>query len=141
MAIDRYVLDTSALIALIENEEGADQVSRLFQQADDELAILSISIVSCIELFYISLREQGQDTARERLELIKQLPAQIEPLHQNLIEVVGVLKANKSMSFADCCVAGLAQYQQAILVHKDPEFEPVEADIRQLKLPYKTKTT
>ncbi len=45
------------------------------------------------------------------------------------------------MSLADSCIAGLAKFKSAILVHKDPEFEQVEDIIDQLKLPYKTQQT
>ena len=41
------------------------------------------------------------------------------------------------MSFADCCIAALARSRQSTLVHKDPEYEQVENEIMQLKLPYK----
>jgi predicted nucleic acid-binding protein len=38
---------------------------------------------------------------------------------------------------ADAWIAALAQARNATLVHKDPEFEQVEATIKVLKLPYK----
>ncbi len=44
------------------------------------------------------------------------------------------------MSVADAWIAALAQERQAILVHKDPEFEQVEAMIKVLKLPYKVSS-
>ncbi len=47
----------------------------------------------------------------------------------------------KAMSFADCCIAGLAEQKQAILIHKDPEFEQLKDKITLHALPYKTKTS
>ncbi len=44
------------------------------------------------------------------------------------------------LSFADSCIAGLAKFKQAKLVHKDPEYEQIQNDIEQLKLPYKQDT-
>jgi hypothetical protein len=41
------------------------------------------------------------------------------------------------MSFADSCIAGLAKFKNAVLVHKDPEFEQIEEDVKQFKLKYK----
>jgi len=51
--------------------------------------------------------------------------------------LAGELQAKYRMSVADAWLAALAQERQAILVHKDPEFEQVEATINVLKLPYK----
>lgn len=136
----KYVLDTSALFTYIENEEGADEVDSLLLQALDNNVELFISIVSNIEVFYITLREQGETKANERLKLIEDLPITQELLNQDLIKTVGEIKATKPMSLADCCIAGLAKLKKAILVHKDPEFEQVEKEVKQLKLPYKLKT-
>ena len=42
------------------------------------------------------------------------------------------------ISVADAWIAALAKDRNATLVHKDPEFEQVEAEVQVLKLPYKT---
>jgi predicted nucleic acid-binding protein len=63
-----------------------------------------------------------------------------EPVDECLIKIIGKIKAKKAMSFVDCCIAGLAQFKQATLVHKDPEYEQIEDEIKQLKLPYKAKS-
>jgi PIN domain nuclease of toxin-antitoxin system len=49
----QYVLDTSALLTYIENEEGATEVEALLQKALDAEAVLYISMVSCIEVFIL----------------------------------------------------------------------------------------
>ena len=54
-----------------------------------------------------------------------------------LSQRAGKLKAAHRLSVADAWIAALAAEQDATLVHKDPEFEQVEATIRVLKLPYK----
>jgi len=56
-----------------------------------------------------------------------------------LTRIIGEIKATKTMSFADCCIAGLAKFKQATLVHKDPEYEQMEDEMKQFKLPYKQK--
>lgn len=135
-----FVLDTSALLTYIENEEGVADVEGLLLKAIDNEIVLYISIVSCIEVFYITWQEQGKEAAEERLKLINDLMVIQEPLDSQLIRVIGEIKATKKMSFADCCIAGLAKFKQAILVHKDPEYEQIESEIKQLKLPYKKKS-
>jgi predicted nucleic acid-binding protein len=135
--MSNYVLDTSALLAYIENEEGADEVETLFVNALDSTIEIFISTVTCIEIFYISLQEQGDVVAANRLKLIENLPLTQEPLNQQLTKIVGEIKASKAMSFADSCIAGLAKFKNAVLVHKDPEFEQIEEDVKQFKLKYK----
>jgi len=134
-----YVFDTSALLTFIENEEGVEIVENLLEKSIEYENNIFISIVSLIELYYISLREQGKEVAEERLNLIDNIPITQESLSNHLVKIIGNLKVYNSMSFADCSIAGLAKYKNAILVHKDPEFEDVENEIEQLKLPYKKK--
>ena len=135
--MSNYVLHTSALLAYIENEEGADEVETLFVNALDSTVEIFISTVTCIEVFYISLQEQGNVVAANRLKLIENLPLTQQPLNQQLTKIVGEIKASKAMSFADSCIAGLAKFKNAVLVHKDPEFEQIEEDVKQFKLKYK----
>jgi len=134
-----YVFDTSALLTYIENEEGIETVENLLMKALNEENKIFLSTVTMIEVFYVSMQEQGRTVAEERLSLIETLPLIQESLTANITKTIGEMKAVKSMSFADCCIAGLSKSKKAILVHKDPEFEQVEDEIRQLKLPYKKK--
>lgn len=134
-----YVFDTSALLTYIENEEGIETVESLLMKTLNEDGKIFISTVTMIEVFYISIQEQGRNVAEERLSLIETLPLIQESLTPNITKMIGEMKAAKSMSFADCCIAGLSKSKKAILVHKDPEFEQPEDEIKQLKLPYKKK--
>lgn len=132
-----YVLDTSALVTFIENEEGAAEVEALLNKAIGSETVLYISTVSCIEIFYITWQEQVKEIANRRLLLIDDLAVFQEPVNRQLITIIGEIKAKKLMSFADCCIAGLAKFMKATLVHKYPEFEQIEVEIKLLKLPYK----
>ncbi len=134
-----YVLDTSALLAYIENEDGMADIERIFMETLANRHTLYISVISGIEVFYITHQEQGVDMARERLQLLLDLPLIQEPVHPDDVACIGEFKATHSMSFADCCIAGLAKQKSGILIHKDPEFEQLEGNIAQMKLPYKTK--
>ncbi|MBI4645089.1 MAG: PIN domain-containing protein [Bacteroidia bacterium] len=101
----------------------------------DKRTEIYISIVSLIEVFYITMQEQDKETAIERIALIKVLPMNIIGLDETEIETIGILKAKYQISFADSCIAGLAKSKNAELVHKDPEYEPLP--VKQKKLPYK----
>jgi predicted nucleic acid-binding protein len=134
-----YVLDTSALLAYIENEPGTAEIERLLQETLDHQHTLYISVISGIEVFYITHQEQGITVAKERLQLLEDLPLIQEPVRAEAIEGIGTIKAMHTMSFADSCIAGLAKEKSASLVHKDPEFEQLDGELDQMKLPYKRK--
>jgi ribonuclease VapC len=70
----RYVLDTSALLTLIEDEAGADDVQALLEQAKRGEVSLLVSFISFMEVYYISLQERGQEEAHERIQLMAALP-------------------------------------------------------------------
>lgn len=134
----RFVLDTSALLTYFEDEAGADQVEGLLEQAHQQQAFLLVSFISFMEIFYITLREQGEDVARERLALLQQLPLICVESDPATGLAAGHLKAVYPLSLADCWVAALAEQFGAVLVHKDPEFEFLGDRIKTLSLPYKS---
>ena len=133
-----YVLDTSAWFTFIEDETGTDIVQGLLEQAGKgEIAIL-VSFMSFMEVYYITLQERDEHEAQVRLELIGNLPGLRVESTPALSLLAGELKARYRLSAADAWIAALAQERQAILVHKDPEFEQIETLVQMLKLPYKT---
>lgn len=133
----RYVLDTSAVLTLIEDEAGTDQVQTLLEQAKRGEVSLLVSFISFMEVYYISLQERGQEEARERVRLMAALPVLRVESTETLAVLAGQLKASHRLSVADAWIAALAQERDATLVHKDPEFEQIEATVKVLKLPYK----
>jgi uncharacterized protein with PIN domain len=49
-----YVLDTSAWLALIEDEEGADVVQNVLERAGSGNVQIFVSFMSFMEVFYIT---------------------------------------------------------------------------------------
>jgi predicted nucleic acid-binding protein len=136
--IDAYVLDTSAWLAFIENEAGADIVFNLLEKARTGKIVILVSFMSFMEVYYITLQERDITEAQVRLQLMNSLPI----LRVDSTEALGILasqfKASYHLSVADAWIAALAKERDTILVHKDPEFEQIEKEIKVLKLPYKT---
>lgn len=129
---DRYLLDTSAVITLIEDEPGADRVQELLSSERVLLPFIAV-----LETYYITLRESGEEEAGRRLFLLRQLPVRrLDAVDDRVIVSAGSLKAHHRLSFADCLVAAFAATQDAVLVHKDPEYDALGA-VRQERLPYK----
>jgi predicted nucleic acid-binding protein len=113
-----YLLDTSAILTLIEDEEGAGRVEQILREQP-----VIITWLSLLEVYYITQQERGQPEAERRHALLKCLSVTL--LWQNdepLLLTAARLKAGHRLSLADAIIAAFAIRQQAILLHKDPEF-------------------
>jgi predicted nucleic acid-binding protein len=132
MSKSRYLLDTSAVLTLLEDEEGAERVETLLRQEQILLPFLVL-----LETYYITLQEQSEAVADRRYALLKQLSVTILwNMDEPTMLSAARFKANHHISLADSIIAAFALRQEAILVHKDPEFEPLATSIRQEVLPY-----
>ncbi len=136
----RYVLDTSAILAFTGQEEGAEQVERLLDEANSHKTLLEACSISLMELYYIAFGRQGQDEALRLVGLVKSWPlALVYPDEKTLLQA-GKLKASYRLSVADALIAAVAKRRQATLVHKDPEFLALDQSVTLLTLPFKQGT-
>jgi len=133
----RYVLDTSAIMAFLEEEAGVDIVEKLLEQAQKRQITVYVSFVSFTEIYYVSIQEQSKRIASERLERIGSMPIFRMESNPELTKLAGEMKAEYRISLADTFIAALAKKEDAVLVHKDPEFESLEGQIKMIILPYK----
>ncbi len=132
-----YVLYSSAWLALIEDEEGADLVQQILEQAKSGEVDILVSFMSFMEVAYITLQERDLGEADERVKLMAALPITRVESNSSLGIFAAKLKVKYRISVADAWIAALAKERNATLVHKDPEFEQIEGVIQVLKLPYK----
>jgi predicted nucleic acid-binding protein len=132
-----YVLDTSALFAFIEDEEGAGDVEGLLIQAEKGEIDIHVAFISLTEVFYISSRKGDEDEALKRVRLIQCLAVKVGESEESLNLEAGRLKAKNRISLADAYNAALCRGNHGILVHKDPEFEKIHPPITEHRLPYK----
>lgn len=128
----KYVLDTSALMAYLEAEEGFDRVENIL--SDEEVILPFISLM---ELYYISLQEQGQTIADQRYAAFRRYPV-IWQFDEQTTLTAARLKAANRISFADSLIAAIAIRYGAILIHKDPEYDELAGQLEMEALPYKT---
>ena len=130
-----FLLDTSALFALIEDELGADRVEAILRSGE-----ALIPAAAALEVYYVTRQERGEDEADRRLALVRQLPARwLDQLTDPVLVAAGRLKAAHRISLADAMIAGFALNSAATLVHKDPECEAIAPDVQQERLPYKPR--
>lgn len=136
------VLDTSAWLTLAESESGAEEVEAYV--ADAWLGRVSVhgSFVSLTELQYIRTNEQGAESAAKLIAWVKQQPVRWHHSDDALCSEAAKLKAAHKLSFADAFVAATAKRLDAVLVHKDPEFDALKGVMKLHPLPPKPgKTT
>ena len=130
-----YLLDTSALLTLIEAEPGADRVEQLLRKHR-----VLLPFVVLLEIFYLSLQEQGEEVANVRYAMLKALDVMfLNEVTELVLLRAAQLKAYARISLADAIIAAFAAEHEAVLVHKDPEFETVKDQLRLEALPYKAK--
>lgn len=127
---NRFVLDTSALLALRGDEVGAHRIESLLLEAKHIRAPLLLSFMSKLEIMYLVWREEGEDAARHALRLIDSFAIRWISCDPEILNAAARIKANGKISIADSWIGATALVHNAILVHKDPEFEPFK-EIRQ----------
>ena len=132
-----FVLDTSAWIALDEREPGADEVEALLADAWLGLAKVHASFATLTELEYIRTQERDTQQAAELLAFAKAQQVHWHHSDDALCSEAAKLKAAHKVSFADAFVAATAKRLDAVLVHKDPEFNAVSGVLKQRMLPPK----
>jgi ribonuclease VapC len=130
-----YLLDTSALLTLRDDEPGADRVADILDRARRRKVQCSGCFISLMEVFYRVWKDEDEAAGRLAYEQCRALP--IEWVHESpeLLEAAAAVKAQQAVSLADAWIAACAQLAGAVLVHKDPEFAPLP--LAQDVLPYK----
>jgi predicted nucleic acid-binding protein len=128
-----YLLDTSALLTLLEDEAGAERVEQVLKQTQT-----LICAVSLLEVRYLTLQERSEAEADVRHALLKRSGATILwELDEPLILRAAAFKSQHSLSVADAIIAASACRYGALLLHKDPEFDALADQVKQEHLPYK----
>lgn len=132
----RFVLDTSALLTLHNDEAGSERVADVLVAAADGRAEVYGCFISLMEVFYRVWKTEGERAGRKAYAQCLQLP--IVWIHESpaLLERAAAIKALHAISLADAWIAATALECEATLVHKDPEFEAVPA-LSEERLPYK----
>ena len=132
-----YVLDTSALFCLKDDEEGAARVENILQEAKNGNCQAYASFMSLMEYLYITLIRYGEDLAHKAYLELSLLPIKIIESNEDLRLAAAEFKANHNISVADAWIAATAKIIAATLVHKDPEFEAIKHSVKCLALPFK----
>ena len=124
------VIDAHGLLVFLEKEAGFEKVEQFFVTAVEKDNYLLMTSVNFGEVYYIILRECGQEKAHEIEKIIRTLPIDIIDVDLNLAREAARFKATKKISYADCFAAALAKIRRGELVTGNREFEFLENEIR-----------
>jgi ribonuclease VapC len=128
--VKRYVLDSNALLSYCEGEEGANTVADIFKKALDNAAEIFLGVVNWGEMYYIALREGGEDRAELYRSTIAKYPVTIVEANRELTLQAARYKASYTISYADAFAAALAKLRKAELVTGDKELKQIEKEIK-----------
>ncbi len=124
------VLDAHGLLVFLEKEACYEKVEQSFVTAIEKDRYLLMTSVNFGEVYYIVLRECGQDKANEIEKIIRTLPVEIVDVDMQIAREAARFKATRKMSYADCFAAALAKFHKGEIITGDKEFKTVENEIK-----------
>lgn len=134
--MSRFLFDTSALLTLRDDEPGAERVATLLEGTVAGTTSCHGCFITLMEVFYRVWKDESEEAGRAAYAACLRLP--MTWLHESpaLLERAAEIKARFPLSLADAWIAATALELDAVLVHKDPEFERIPG-LQQERLPYK----
>jgi len=120
----KKVLDSFALLAYLKMEHSYEKVKKFLMSED---IVLLMNEINLGETFYILARERGMKKAEYFIDnILASLPIKrVSNTFQNVLEAARI-KADYSISFADCFVIATAMKEKASILTGDPDFKKVQ---------------
>jgi ribonuclease VapC len=125
-----YVLDSFALLAYLNGENGQNRVVELLTQAKSGQCRLLLCTINLGEILYTVERRRGLTKAQQTQALIESLPIEEIDADRSLVLDAAHIKAHHAISYADAFVAALSIRESATILTGDPEFETIKTLIR-----------
>jgi len=122
-----FLLDSSAWLAHLFGEAGAEQVNLLFDDSDNEVSISALSIPEV----YGRLKALGIESRwPEVWDIYAALFAQILPADETVANRAVALReaASSRLPTVDALIAATAAVHNLTLVHRDPHFAALHTD-------------
>ena len=123
-----YVLDACALIALLQDETGADIVDNIINSANAEEVEIIMHKANLLEVYYDAYRSRGKDSADLMLLEFSKLPVKVNSeITDDIFKEAGRLKSTYKISFADSFALAQALVSGGELLTSDHhEFNKIE---------------
>ncbi|MBI5582747.1 MAG: PIN domain-containing protein [Deltaproteobacteria bacterium] len=132
---DGFCLDSSALLTLWNDEPGAETVEEILRSGAKPF----LSFMTVMECRYRLWKQAGREKAEEFRSYLELLPVVVVDTNEAILDLAVEIKAGHNLSVVDSWIIATAIQTDTVLVHKDPEFEPLKGRVRLLALPYKPK--
>jgi ribonuclease VapC len=123
---EKLVLDSFALVSLYHREPGWQVVQKALYDQEKGHSRAILNWINWGEFFYIVKRRVGTAKTRDALRLLEQLPIDLFPVDQPLVQAAAEIKSEHALSYADAFCVATAQRLDATVLTNDPEFESVE---------------
>lgn len=130
MSAARAVLDSFALLAFLRGEAGEEKIAALLERAGLRDEPVHMTEVNYAEVKYIVIRKDGDDRWDEVARELPALPLEFHSANRALADLAADFKARYKLSLADAFAAALAKEHKAELITGDPEFKPLEKEIK-----------
>ncbi|MGO8838891.1 MAG: PIN domain-containing protein [Limisphaerales bacterium] len=124
------VLDSHALLALLRDEPGGENVAHILERAGQRDQPVHMTEVNYAEVQYIVRRKDGDAAWANIANVLKAAPIEFHPVTRRLADLAADFKARHKISLADAFAAALAKEKKTELVTGDPEFKPLEKEIK-----------
>ncbi len=119
------IFDSHALLQFFQGEGGAKAVERWLRIARRRRWGTYLCAINLGEIIYTTKRRFGDQRKIEILAHIHRLDLTILPASNDLIYEAAELKAEFSISYADCFVLACAIERSVAIVTGDPDFKKV----------------
>lgn len=130
MPAAQVVLDSHALLKLLRDEPGAEVVAQILEKAGARDHPVHMTEVNYAEVQYMIRRKDGEAAWQTTAGELVAAPIQFHPADRALADTAADFKARFKISLADAFAAALAKERKAELVTGDPEFKPLEKEIK-----------
>jgi len=126
---NQYVLDSFAILTLLQKEEGHDQVLKIIKKAKEGTVQAMMTWVNLGEVAYIVQRRWDKSEVHQILANLESSNVEFVDAGQDLALKAAELKAEYPIAYADTYAAALAMLRESVLVTGDPEFKKLKERI------------
>ena len=122
----RSLLDSFAILAFLNDEEGAARVAALLEESSSGGPPLLVNEINVGEVYYIVAKHRSEEAAEHVLAHLEMLPLEVVPNDFADVLDAARIKARFPLSYADAFAVATAIRFDATVVTGDPEFETAE---------------